>query len=322
VLPRPGTVAADDDLVIDLDEALDAPLVDEDPVEAGMLLAQLSLFSTDPDYTAIRPGQPYLMTSTGEWRQFDLATYGFTSEPYGELSLAISSDGRKVAFADPSGLVVVTLDGNTFDRFELPVDHEVALMWSPDGSTLLFKDRHSRKPCGKGCTLDVSTGHLSPVPYDVFYSAYGNEGAVFELEPADQQPGAARLRTYQGAVLAGETPMEYRFVPSTAGGPAAARDVAFAQCDHPGGAEAPGVMVVDADSGRLISWLTKPAWKSCRLGALAWLTDDRLVVDDWMSGAVWLWDVARGQVRQIAVGVTSGVHLHVAEDVMTNRLNG
>ena len=261
--PPPRTVATDDDLVIDLGEALSAPLVDAAPVEAGMLLAQLSLFSTDPDYAAIRPGQPYLMTSTGAWRQFDLAQYGFESEPYGELSMAISSDGRKVAFADPSGLVVVNLEGNTFERFELPVQHEVAMMWSPDGSTLLFKDRHAgRKPCGPmGCTLEVSTGHLSPVPYDVFYSAYGNQGVVFELKAADEEPASGRVRTYQRNVLAAEMPLEYQFIPHTAGGPAGARDVAFSQCRQPGGAEVPGVVVVDAASGRMISWLSNPSWK-------------------------------------------------------------
>ena len=297
--------------------------MDAAPVEAGMLLAQLSLFSTDPDYAAIRPGQPYLMTSTGAWRQFDLAQYGFESEPYGELSMAISSDGRKVAFADPSGLVVVNLEGNTFERFELPVQHEVAMMWSPDGSTLLFKDRHAgRKPCGPmGCTLEVSTGHLSPVPYDVFYSAYGNQGVVFELKAADEEPASGRVRTYQRNVLAAEMPLEYQFIPHTAGGPAGARDVAFSQCRQPGGAEVPGVVVVDAASGRMISWLSNPSWKSCRLGALAWSTDDRLIVNDWISGAVWSWDVPRRRARQIAVGVTSGVHLDVADDVMTDRFD-
>jgi hypothetical protein len=234
----------------------------------------------------------------------------------------ISSDGRRVAFADPSGLAVVTLDGNTFERFELPVRHEVALMWSPDGSTLLFKDRHGRKPCGpKGCTLNVSTGELSPVPYDVFYSAYGSNGVVFELRSTNGQPAAGQLLTYQGNALAAETPLEYQFAPHTAGGPAGARDIAFSQCRQRGGAAVPGVVVVDAASGRLISWLSNPSWKSCRLGALAWSTDDRLIVDDWISGAVWVWDVARGRARQIAVGVTSGVNLDVAEDVMTSRFN-
>ena len=262
------------------------------------------------------------MTSTGEWRRFDLAGYGFESEPYGELSMAISSDGRKVAFADPSGLAVVTLEGNTFERFELPVQHEVAMMWSPDGSTLLFKDRHSgRKPCGpSGCTLDVSTGHLSPVPYDVFYSAYGNQGEVFELKATDEQPSTGQVRTYQGNILAAEVPLEYQLFPHTAGGPAGARDVAFSQCRQPGGAEASGVVIVDPVSGRIFSWLSNPSWKSCRLSALAWSTDDRLVVADWMSGAVWSWDVRLRRVRQVAVGATSGVNLDVAGKVMADRL--
>ena len=145
---------------------------------------------------------------------------------------------------------------------------------------------------------------------------------VFELKAAKDQSAAGRMLTYQGNVLAAETPLEYQFAPHTAVGPAGARDIAFSQCRQPGGAEAPGVVVVDADSGRLIRWLSNPSWKSCRLGALAWSTDDRLIVNDWISGAVWSWDVARGRARQIAVGVTSGVNLDVAEDVMTDRFDG
>ena len=197
------------------------------------------------------------------------------------------------------------------------------MMWSPDGSTLLFKDRHSgRKPCGpSGCTLEVSTGHLSPVPYDVFYSAYGNQGVVFELTAADDQESAGQVRTYQENIVAAEAPLEYRFFPHTAGGPAGARDVAFSQCRQPGSAGVSGVVVVDAASGRMISWLSNPSWKACRLGALAWSTDDRLIVADWMSGAMWSWDVRLGRVRQVAVGVTSGVNLDIAGEGMADRLD-
>jgi hypothetical protein len=318
--PVVRTIAADDDLVIDLGEASRAPLVEEAPVKAGMLLAQLSLFSSDPEYTTIRPGQPYLMTMAGEWRQFDLSRYGFGAVPYGELSMAISSNGRQVAFADPSGLAIVTLADNTFRRFTLPVHHAVALAWSPDGSTLIFKDRLSgRRPCGPlGCALDVSNGRLSSVRFHAFYSAYGSQGVVFEVK-ADGKQRAGQVVSYQEDLLVRETPLEYRTSVSTAGGPAGARDLAFSQCKGADTGGDPGVVVVDPVSGRLISVLSNPRWAACRLGALSWVTENHLVVNDYMSGAVWLWDVPRGRVRQIAVGATTGVNLDLASEVTADR---
>ena len=238
-LPVVRTIATRDDLVIDLGEASSAPFVEEAPVEAGMLLAQLSLFSSDPEYTTIRPGEPYLMTRAGEWRRFDLSRYGFGAVPYGELSMAISSDGRQIAFADPSGLVIVTLEDNTFERFALPVHHAVVLAWSPDGSTVVFKDRHpGRRPCGPmGCALDVSNGRLSPVRFNAFYSAYGSQGVVFEVK-ADGKQQAGQVVTHREDLVVRETPLEYRA--STVGGPAGARDLAFSQCEGAGAGGNPG----------------------------------------------------------------------------------
>ena len=317
-LPAVRTFATGDDLVIDLGEASSAPFVEEAPVEAGMLLAQLSLFSSDPEYTTIRPGQPYLMTKAGEWRRFDLSRYGFGAVPYGELSMAISSDGRQIAFADPSGLVIMTLEDNTFERFTLPVHHAVALAWSPDGSTVIFKDRHpGRRPCGPmGCALDVSSGRLSPVRFHAFYSAYGSQGVVFEVK-ADGQQRAGQVVTHEEDRVVREAPLEYRV--STAGGPVGARDLAFSQCKGAGTGGNPGVVVVDPVSGRLISVLSNPLRPACRLGALSWATEDHLAVNDYISGAVWMWDVPRGRVRQIAVGATSGVNLDIASEVMADR---
>ena len=79
------------------------------------------------------------------------------------------------------------------------------------------------------------------------------------------------------------------------------------------------MVVVDPVSGRMISVLSSPLRPACRLGALSWATEDHLVVNDYISGAVWMWDVPRGRVRQIAVGATSGVNLELASEVMADR---
>jgi hypothetical protein len=46
--------------------------------------------------------------------------------------MAIPADGRKVAFADPSALAVVTLESNSYEGFTLPVQYAVGLAVSPD----------------------------------------------------------------------------------------------------------------------------------------------------------------------------------------------
>lgn len=319
-LPAVRAVPAVDSIVVDLAEAVDAPTVDEAPVEAGMLLAQLSLFSTDDAYETIRPGQPYLMTRAGQWRQFDLARYGFGSTAYGELSMTISSDGRDVAFAAPSGLVTVDLRDNAFRWFDLPVHHAVALEWSPDASTLFLKDRHShRRPCGpKGCALDVSTGRLSPVPFDLFYSTNGSADVVFELKNATKKkPG--HVISHREGMPPTAVPLQYLTSASTGGGPAAAQAVAYAQCTRSRGVRDTGVVVVDSASGHVVSMLESAQRPACRLGAQSWLNDRQLLVDDWVNGDMWLWDVTRKRVRHVAMGRTTGVTFSVAGDVMARR---
>lgn len=88
-----ASVPAEGALDVDLMTALAAPTIDEEPVKRGMLLTQVSLFRTDVN-PAIPSGQPYLMTLGGEWRQFDLGRYGFEAPTHGELSMALSPDGR------------------------------------------------------------------------------------------------------------------------------------------------------------------------------------------------------------------------------------
>ncbi len=319
-LPEVSAAPESDTIVVDLAEAASAPSVDAAPVEAGMLLAQLSLFSTDDSYEIVRPGQPYLMTRDGQWRQFDLARYGFGATVYGELSMAISPDGRGVAFADPSGVVIVDLRDNSFRRFDLPINHAVALEWSADASTLLLKDRDGgSQPCRpNGCALDVSTGRLSAVPFNVFYSTLGNDDVVFELKSATKKH-PARVISHPEGLQPTAVPLQYLTSPGTAGGPVAARRVAYAQCSRNRRAQVPGVVVVDAMSGHVASLLESGRRQECRLGALSWLNDRQLVVGDYVSGDMWLWDVPQKRVRRLVVGRTGGVNFSVANEVMARR---
>ncbi|GGO74698.1 hypothetical protein [Nocardioides deserti] len=306
---------------IDLLDATRAPTVDEAPVGRGMLLVQLSLFSTDPGYDAIRPGEPYLMTQAGGWRRFDLQRYGFGSRTYGELSTALSHDGRRVALADPSGLAVVDLRDGTFRRFDLPVHHAVALQWTADRSVLLLKDRHSgRRPCGpKGCALDLTTGELTTVPYDLFRTTHDAAGRAVEVRAgANTRP--AQVVIHQEEPGATTVDLPFRTSPSTAGGPVAAEHVAYSQCPHARRPRDPGgVVVVDPVSGDFIAMLANEQGEGC-LGAQAWLTDRHLLVDHWESGSIWLWDISGGRPRQVASSRTTGIHVAVARGLVVDRL--
>lgn len=58
----------------------------------------------------------------------------------------------------------------------------------------------------------------------------------------------------------------------------------------------------------------------CHLGAQAWLTNRHLLVDDWQSGDLWLWDVRSERVTKVATSRTTGLNLQVAREVMAQRL--
>lgn len=325
-LPAAST-PAEGSIDLDLMSAVAAPTVDEAPVSRGMLLAQLNLFSTDDHSAQIRSGHPYLMTQAGEWRQFDLRRYGFGARAYGELSMAISQDGRRVALADPSGLATVDLRDNTFRRFDVPgdlpvdVDHAVALEWSADAATLFFKDRNGRGACGpKGCALDVTTGDLSKVPYNQFYSTPGVLGETFEVQGTNTSR-PARVITHQAGAAPTVANIDFRTSPTTGGGPAAASHVAFPQCPRRRTArDADGVVVVEPSTGAVVGMLANEQGRECHLGAQVWLTNRHLLVNDWQSGDLWLWDVHSERVFKVATSRTTGLNLQVAREVMAQRL--
>lgn len=304
--------------VVDLPRATGAPTIDEAPVRAGMLLAQRSLFSSQSSPPA---GEPYLMTAAGAWRQFDLARYGLRSPTYGGLATAIAADGRSVAFADPSGLVVVDLRDNSYERFELPVHHAVALDFTADASTLLFKDRNARRrPCGPtGCALDLATGRHTPLPYDHFDSAAAPDGTVVEVAAPTRR--TVELVSHRPGRPPSPVPLDHRA--SVAGGPVADRHVAFPHCVR-GKAPDGGVMVADPTSGEVIALLADARrvhpWGGCRLAPRAWLSDTTLVVDDWTSGDMWLWDVPERTIWPLAAGRTPNVNYDVAREVLAERL--
>lgn len=321
LLPSIDAEPITDSIDVDLAGAIAAPTVDEAPVERGMLLAQLSLFSTDSNYAAIRPGHPYLLTQAGDWRQFDLRRYGLRAPAYGELSMVISPDGRSVALADPSGLVTVDLRTNDFRRFDLPVHHAVAMEWSGDGATLYFKDRHrSRRPCGpKGCALDIATGDLTAVPYNMFYATPGIDEEIFDVKGSTTSR-PARVITHRPGAKSSVAELSHRIFPGTAGGPAAAGHVAFAQCsDNAKAKEADGVVVVESSAGAVVAVLANRQGHHCHLGAQAWLTDRHLLVDDWQRGGLWIWDVWGEHVSKVATFGTTGVSVKVAREIMAQR---
>jgi hypothetical protein len=305
---------------IDLMTALAAPTIDEEPVKRGMLLAQVSLFRTDVD-PAIASGQPYLLTLGSEWRQFDLGRYGFEAPTYGELSMALSSDGRNVALADPSGLVTVDLGTQAFRRFDLPVDEPVALKWSADAATLHFRDRNGTRQCGpKACVLNVATGNLDEASYEMFHSAPGAAGEVVEVQGWTRSR-PARIVTHTADAAPTVTELPYRALPSTGGGPAAGRNVAFPQCsNNRQRRDENGVVVVEPSAGAVVALLSTSRGGPCSLSAQTWLTAQHLIVNNWQTGDLWLWDVGTKSVSRVATSRTNSLNIDVAGEVMAQRL--
>lgn len=319
----PGGTTTRGGFEIDLTEALTAPTVEQAPVSRGMLLAQQNLFAPGGTDGAIRPGQPYLMTQSGAWRQLDLERYGFGAVAYSELSMAISPDGVMVALADPSGVVTIDLSDTAFRRFDLPVQHAVAMEWSADGATLVFRDRNGTRQCGpNGCALDVTTGGLTEVPYDAFFATQGVDGQAFEVV---DRPGSRPTRVV--IHREGEAPtsvdVDHSTAPSTAGGPVAATHVAFAQC--PSGRrsrDTDGVVVVDPSDGAVLAMLAAPRREGqCILGAQTWLTERNLLVSDWVEGDLWSWDVTTGRVLRVATSPINGLNVSVAGEVLVRRIS-
>jgi hypothetical protein len=317
-----ASVPAEGALDVDLMTALAAPTIDEEPVKRGMLLTQVSLFRTDVN-PAIPSGQPYLMTLGGEWRQFDLGRYGFEAPTHGELSMALSPDGRNVALADPSGLVTVDLGTQAFRRFDLPVDETVALKWSADAASLHFRDRNGIRQCGpKGCVLDVATGDLDEASYEMFYSAPGAAGEVVEVQGWTRSR-PARVVTHTADAPPTVTELAYRALPSTGGGPAAGRNVAFAQCsNNRKRRDENGVVVVEPSAGAVVALLSNSRGSPCSLGAQTWLTARHLIVSNWQTGDLWLWEVGTKSVSKVAISRTNTVNIDVAGEVMAQRLRG
>jgi len=62
--------------------------------------------------------------------------------------------------------------------------------------------------------------------------------------------------------------------------------------------------------------------RECQLGVQSWLPDRQLLVDGWLSGDFWLWDVESRRVSRVATSQTSGLNVEVAREVMAQRLRG
>lgn len=200
--------------------------------------------------------------------------------------------------------------------------HAVAMEWSADGATLVFRDRNGTRQCGpNGCALDVATGTLTQVPYDAFFATQGVEGQAFEVVDL---PGSrpTRLVTHREGAAPTSVDLDHSTAPSTAGGPVADTHVAFAQCpNRRRSRDTDGVVVVDPSDGAVLAMLTAPRrGGQCILGAQTWLTARTLLVSDWVEGDLWSWDVGSGRVLRMATSPVNGLNVSVAREVLARRL--
>ena len=293
---------------LDLADALDAPTLAERPIDRSILLAQVSLFSRDPLADALGRGSVYLLSQRGEWRRVRLDDYGF-ARSYGEMGVALSDDGRRIALNDNYRQVIVVVDvaSGRFVRHKVPAPVAITLKWTPDGRRLLFSDRRRDLP---GWSLDVRTGAVKETPYGVWFWEDDPAGRVVDLTDA------GRLRTWRGDRQVHSATLAY---PDLGGAyPIAAGELLAVRQDRSrvGGRRAPrGVAVFQPRSGDLVAFLdlgSQIGWT----GPLVWPDARTLLMHDGKSGKMRLWDILAARLSPVTRVANHGGDAMLAVDAL------
>lgn len=290
---------------LDLNQAVDAPTVVEAPVPRALLVSQLSPFSPEPDTVAasVVVGRPYLLTPSGEWRRVEPSDYGLPAHV--EQPVALSRDGRSLALAggDPARLVVLDLASGRVATRSLPSPAPVGLRWSHDGSEISWFDRADPAVTYR---YRVSTARIVRSTIHSLRATYVGVGsAIVEVRPS----GSLR---FHGDADAREQALEH---PRLARGGAQASGGRFVAWARSATAEV-GVVVVDPGTGRLQAALTAPDERRLRLSPGAWLSPDDLLLTQWSTGSIFVWNVLSREVVRIGRFATRGVALQVAGGVL------
>lgn len=289
---------------LDVNDSRTGPTLAEEPIGRAVLMAQVSIFSTDPAAENLTDGLPYLLSQGGEWRRLDLRDYGF-ARTYGEMGAALSPDGRHIALNDigRQTMAVVELATGDVVRHQIPAREAITLKWSPDGRHLSFSDRHRKQ--APGWTLNTITGTVVETPYRVWWSEHDAVGNIWELT------ANGSLRRWRDGQIAATARLDYpdlgRAYPLAAG-----RLFAVSQFQRKvSSRSAPrGVAVFDPATSDLVRFL--------RLGArtgwtrpLRWLDADTLLLADGPSGRIWTWKVGAGRTTALARVEPSGLDLRL-----------
>lgn len=290
---------------LDLSDAIGAPTLAERPIGGAVLVAQVSLDSRDPDAGRLGDGLPYVLSRRGEWRRVRLEDYGY-ARSYGEMGVALSDDGQRLALNDNARRVIMVVDvaTGTFVRHPVPAKEAVTMKWTSDNGQVLFSDRFRRKM--PGWSLDVTTGAVTRTPYRVWFSDDDGAGRIWELTNRGRLRGWHGHRLVAGAALAfpdlggaypiaaGELFAVMQFASKVGGLPAPRGVAVFA----PGS----GDLVAFLDLGRDLGW-TSP---------LGWLDGRTLLLHDAQQGVMRLWDTQAHRLSEVTRFGNHGVHVEVA----------
>ncbi len=291
---------------------------------AALSVAGMLLLSEDPVESAVaavtlrrEEGDVRVLGVDGVWRQVDVpfTTRSYQGTPFpliGDRSL--SPDGTQLAVFQPGRIVVVDLTTGT--TRDLPVDDFLPLerwaetprwpvvQWTPDGSQLLLGYSSYAPHTRPSMLIDVDSGAVTPVPYDVTQTGFLGDGSAVTVGGLSC---LCELIRYDGSELVASSTMlieAYRRAPAGAEVVAVHREGATA-ADDP--AASSGLLVADPASGEALAFLPVPGRFTAELTQLVgWLDDETLVFRVPPTHSGWshllAWNYATGEIKALDRG--------------------
>lgn len=283
-----------------------ASALSDDPVESALAVVQM-------------PGRVLDIRVLGDdrrWRQLDTPGLepSFSDGPVVSLlgGSPISPDGTQLALPQPDGLLVIDLTSGSSQRFDMPANDVPpwvgrAAQWSPDGTQILtgpatysmtLRPRH-------GWLVDVSSGHVQPVPYDPWQAVFAPDGTVVELR--NWNCGLCQVWHYQGDRLTERVTLDvglYVVAPAVRDVMAVSRAVR-GWSGAKGVEDQDGILVVDTDSGELLAELPMREFHWAENAKLfGWLDDETLVFSVHQQRVLVAWNYQSGELSRLTEPAT------------------
>lgn len=293
--------------VIDLDAiAASAVPLEQDPVDAAVaVVTESTWFTRYVPLTSWEGVEMFVLGDDGGWRRITATELGYTGDPQDANGLlmdtrSLSDDGTMFATSDErtGELVVLDLTSAAVSRLQTPLEAAIPPRWTPDGEALITQAEYDADSAT--VQVDVATGRVSDVPYNLFDFDYDAQGRPVQLVSSRSGTGPElmvfgpdgdtrriplqmRLPRWQGldidevAVLTRFASPSWRYNGSRA-----------------------GFLVVDPETGEPLAQLPTRSSDYWTVLAMGWIDDDTLLLLDVPQGVLVAWTYTTGERRLVS----------------------